>query len=191
MDIFLYLTEKEWVNTWIDGGEIPISLASSYLSDERVGTKTPDENIIHKSEHPVPDLENYGISIKESKNITITNGTYNGQKIPDIKNADFYTDDGGILSFCNTLSEEISEKLGKKACVKITNIEQLRKTFGKQLGCKAIVKKCAYTNDHQRNHFLKSTEDSWQDEYRMFFPTTRVKSVKVPKGAAILMEIYE
>ena len=55
MENFLYLTESEWAKTWVVGGEIPIKLASSYLSDNREGVMTPDENLIHESEVPIPN----------------------------------------------------------------------------------------------------------------------------------------
>lgn len=39
--MYLYLTELKWVKAWINGGEMPISLASTYLYDKRGGILTP------------------------------------------------------------------------------------------------------------------------------------------------------
>ena len=190
---YLYLTEVEWAEAWINGGLIPISLASSYLHHQRDGIRTPDENLVHESPVDLKSLDPFihiadGASVKR---LTITNSTFNGQKIPDIVNANYYSEDGLILSFCNSYSEDIARRLGKKACVKITNLEKLRKTIGKQLGCKGVMKECEYTDDHQRNHFLKSTEDSWQDEYRIFWKYPKNKVVEIPKGIAEFVAVFE
>lgn len=180
---YLYLTEVEWANTWIHGGEIPVKLASTYLHHTREGIKTLDENLIHES--PV-DLKSLSpmVHLENVKNFTMTNSFFNGQRVPDIISANYYNEDGLILSFCNNFSEEIARKLGKKACVKIVDLEKLRKRIDKQLGIKGVMKECRYTTDHQRNHFLKSTEDSWQDEYRIFWRYPKNKIVLVPSGIA-------
>jgi hypothetical protein len=47
MHKFLYLTDLEWADTWIKGGLIPITLASSYLSDDREGVMTLGDNLVH------------------------------------------------------------------------------------------------------------------------------------------------
>ena len=182
MDKYLYLTKVEWADTWVNGGEIPISLASTYLSDERQGIMTPDENLIHESSIPIPSLRQYGIHIEQSKNITIGNIVHNGRHVGGIKNANFYTEDGLILSFCNSFDKSIAERMGKQACVKICNIEKLRRVIDKQLGCKGIMKECTYTRDHQRNHFLKSTDDEWQDEFRLFWGVKENRVVNLPSG---------
>ncbi|MEZ8372820.1 hypothetical protein AB6C91_00775 [Vibrio cyclitrophicus] len=191
MEKYLYLTEVEWVDTWINGGEIPISLASSYLSDERNGILTPDENLIHESPVPIPSFQEFGIRIGRCRNLTMTNTAYNGIKLPDFHNANYYQEDGLILSFCNSFSEHIGKRFRKKACVKILNIEKLGRVIDKQLGCKRIAGDCKYTNDHQRNHFLKSNDDSWQEEYRLFWRTTQSKWVKIPPGTAQLMSVFD
>jgi hypothetical protein len=184
MEKYLYLTKLEWVDAWINEGEIPINLASIYLSNTRDGTSTPDENLIHQSVVPIPYYKQHGISIENCKNVTISNFRSNGIKLPSVKNAKYYLEDGGILSLCNTFDVSIAKKLGKSACIKILDVETIRKSFGKQLGCKAVMGECQYTTDHQRGQFLKSVEDSWQNEYRIFFPTTKLKSVRVPARVA-------
>ena len=100
-------------------------------------------------------------------------------------------EDGLILSFCNHFKIETANCFQKKACVRIINIEKTRKKIDKQLGCKGIMKNCEYTDDHQRNHFLKSVEDSWQDEFRIFWRTNQEKLVRIPCGTAELIWISE
>ncbi len=186
MEKYLYLTEVSWADAWISGGEIPISLASTYRHDERRGILTPDENLVHDSPVDLKSLSPF-IHIADGagiKGLTVRNSSYNGEKIPEIINANYFTEDGLILSFCNSFSEAVARKLRKSCCVKILNIEKLVKKINKQLGCKGIMKECTYTNDHQRNHFLKSVEDAWQDEFRVFWKTTNSKLINIPPGTA-------
>lgn len=189
MEKFLYLTEVEWTDTWVNGGEIPIKLASTYSSDTRDGTETPDENLVHQSAVPIPSLRQHGYYFENVRNLTFTNNYSNGVRLPDLKSADYYTQDGLILSFCNSFDLDIAKRVGKKVCVKITNIQKTKKRIDKQLGCKGHMALCQYTSDHQRNHFLKSVEDSWQDEFRIFWETTQEKWVKIPEGTAELIWI--
>jgi len=190
MKKYLYLTEVEWANSWVYGGKIPLKLASTYLNDKRDGTLTPDENLIHKSEFPINEYQQYGILIKNSKDITITNSFYNGQKVPNVHNADYYREDGLILSFSNTYNKDIAIKLGKKSCVKINNMKRLKNIIDKQLQSVGQMRKCLYTNDHNRNHFLKSNLDLWQDEFRIFWDITKFKSIDVilPPNIATLIK---
>jgi hypothetical protein len=191
MEKYLYLIKKEWVSTWIDGGEIPISLASTYLSDARDGTQTPDENRIHESN---VDLESLEPMIKLGKgasigSFTMTNSTFNGQRIPDILDAKYILEDGLILSFCNKKSKNIAQRLGKEACVKILDIAALKEIIDEQLGIEGTMGPCEYTTDHQRNHFLKSSADSWQDEYRIFWPLGENRIVNIHSGLAVSIKL--
>ncbi|WP_333709703.1 hypothetical protein [Malikia spinosa] len=191
MEVFLYLTEPTWVKSWIEGGEIPISPASSYLSNLREGIMTPDENLIHESAMPIPSLKQHGYHFENIKNLTFTGNYSNGVRLPDLINANYYTEDGLILSFCNHFNTSTAGRLGKKACIKILNIEKTRRKIDKQLGCKGIMKACEYTSDHQRNHFLKSKEDEWQDEFRIFWKTQKPKWVKIPQSTAEIVWMAE
>ena len=44
MKKYLYLAKPWMADTWIKGGVVPLSVASTYASDRRSGTLTPDEN---------------------------------------------------------------------------------------------------------------------------------------------------
>src|SRR3990167_1575715 len=122
MEKYLYLTKKEWSLTWVNGGIIPILPASTYLSRDRNGTMTPDENRIHDSPVDVTTLP--GIKFHENtsiKDFTYVGNVFYGIRAPDVASAQYYIEDGIILSFCNVKSKSIAQRLGKKACVKIHN----------------------------------------------------------------------
>jgi len=190
---YLYLTKEVWADTWINGGEIPISLASTYLHDEREGTLTPDENLIHESPVDIKSLSPM-ISFGKGggvKGLTMTNCSINGGRIPEIIDANYYTEDGLVLSLCNSLNEAIANKLGKECCIRVSNLKHFRKIIDKQLGVKGEMKECTYTDNHERNHFLKSTEDAWQDEFRIFWKYQKNEIVKIPKGYAKLVATYK
>jgi hypothetical protein len=186
---FLYLTVPAWADTWVNGGEIPINLASYYRSDARAGIYTPDENTIHQSRVDLRSLRP-AIRVENVRNFNMIDCSINGKSIPRIIGADFYEDDGLILSFCTKFDSMIARRMNKKACVKILNIPALKACIDEQLGVEGVMGECRYVRDHQRNHFLKSVEDEWQNEYRMFWKAGASAMVKIPKGTAALMAIF-
>ena len=40
---YLYLTDQWMATTWIEGGVVPVYVASTYQGRERSGTRAPDE----------------------------------------------------------------------------------------------------------------------------------------------------
>lgn len=99
LKVYLYLEKEEWADAWVNGGEIPITPASNYQSDERIGTMTPDENLIHESNIDLMSLSPM-IHIGKNTNIksfNLLNCSVNGQPIPDIKDAKYYKEDGLIF----------------------------------------------------------------------------------------------
>lgn len=189
LEKFLYLTHIEWAKAWVEGGEVPISLASSYLGDTRDGIYTLDENRIHDSPVDLTSLRPF-IYVENVKNFTFVGNTLNGKPMPDVVNANYYLEDGIILSFCNVLSGAIALRLRKKACVKIHNILELKASIDQQIGKVGTIDDCRYTNDHQRNHFLKSSADAWQKEHRIFWHETEGRTVKIPAGTATLVATW-
>lgn len=186
MHKFLYLTQIEWTSTWVNGGAVPLSLASTYKRMDRDGIYTPDENLIHDSTVDLRTLSPL-ISFGDNPSVrsfTATGNYVNGVRLPDVKDANFYTEDGLIQSFCNVLDIGIAQRFGKAACVRIHDIDKLRKYLDKRLGRRSRFGNCEYTHDHQRNHFLKSKDDSWQQEYRFFWPNKEACSVELPAGIA-------
>ena len=189
---YLYLAAESHADTCVRGGMIPIKLASTYLSDQRAATRTPDEGRIYDS---AVDLEVYQPVVRfvgdGFRNITLTKIFKDGQKLPDVFGASRYRDDGLILSFCNQNSEAVARRFNRQVCVQILDIGALKRCIDQQIGIKGIMAPCRYTTDHQRNHFLKSTEDAWQQEYRLFWARTDDKErwVQINTGLARRVDI--
>lgn len=189
MSLYLYLNEHWHANTWVNGGVIPINPASFYRSTERAGIMTPDENLIHNSPIDLKSLEPnlYIAPGADIRNLNMIGTVFDGVKIPDIISADYYEEDGLILSFSTRLTGIVARKMTKKACVKIKSVEALKRYLDAQLGVESIADYCQYTTGHQRNHFLKSDADSWQAEFRIFWPIAERVEVDLPFGVAELI----
>ncbi|RON43500.1 hypothetical protein BK666_20725 [Pseudomonas frederiksbergensis] len=189
MSLYLYLNEYWHADTWVGGGKIPINPASTYKSMERAGIFTPDENLIHKSE---VDLTTLGPFLSVGPGSVIKDLTFEGcivddEPFPDITNADYYEDDGLILSFSSRLTGGLARKMKKKSCVKILSMGRLKAHLDEQLGVESLAKFCKYTSTHERNHFLKSDLDEWQAEFRLFWPILKKVEVLIPAGTAELI----
>ncbi|OOL34024.1 hypothetical protein BOO94_30710 [Pseudomonas sp. FSL W5-0299] len=186
MGLYLYLNEHSHADTWINGGVIPIQPASTYRKLERDGIYTPDENLIHKSPFdlfslsPVLDLRGFG-------HFSMNNLMVNGVQVPNVSDVSLYEEDGLILSFSCRYKKKTAIRMKKKACVKILDVDALKKHLDEKLGVEAIAKDCEYTQGHERNHFLKSNADQWQAEFRMFWPILERVEVELPPGVATLM----
>jgi len=190
MEKYLYLTKKEWCLNWLNGGEIPINLASHYKSSERSGIMTPDENRIHESTKDLNKLKLFKFTDNASiPKFTIKNMEIDGVKVPDIIDARYELEDGLILSFCNKISKDIALRLNKKACVKILDVNKLKQIIDTQLGLIGDMGSCIYTNSYTRNHFTKSQDDAWQSEYRLFWKHNKNENVILPKGLAEAVEL--
>jgi hypothetical protein len=189
--MFIYLNELEHVTNWINGGIIPLNPASYYRNKERSGKFTPDENV---------QLEISGEKINPGIRDTVEQVIYNplgtltinGNVIrgSEIIGANIIYkqshEDGLILSLSKTLSIAIFNKLGgKKAVVEIIDIEKLKSAIDSQIGYTGVGKFCEYTETENRNHFLKHKDDSWQEEYRLYWEGIKEPvDVKLPKGIA-------
>lgn len=183
MNLYLYLNEHWHAHTWVKGGRIPIKPASTYKSLERKGIFTPDENLIHDSSVDLLSLKPL-LRFENVRKLTMTNNRKDGALMPDVHNASIYEEDGLILSFCHKLSDDIARRMKKKSCVKIKDINALKRCIDRAVGVRATAKNCRYTEDHQRNHFLKSKDDSWQSEFRMFWNLRSEVRVTIPPGLA-------
>ncbi|TYK57290.1 hypothetical protein [Pseudomonas synxantha] len=192
MHVYLYLNEIEHAKTWVEGGKIPINPASVYKRMERDGVFTPDENLIHKSEM---DLMNLGPGIRfapggDYRGITIVDSNF-GNGLVNIRDACYYPENGLLLSFSTALSKKVMDGFKtKKICVKIHDINKLQKILDLRLGCESESGQCRYTASHERNHFLKSHLDSWQQEYRLFWRCDPVmRWVRLPAGMAKVVKV--
>lgn len=189
MSFYLYLNEHWHAETWTGGGVIPINPASTYRKIERSGIYTPDENLIHDS--PVDLLAPNPIFRiapgAQVKGLTMYSNYVDGVRQSDVFNASYYEEDGLILSFSQRLARTVARKMNKRACVKIIDMVRLKAHLDQKLGVTSKAGLCQYTSDHQRNHFLKSEADMWQDEYRLFWPLHERVEVEIPPGIGELI----
>lgn len=182
---YVYLKELWHAEAWVKGGEIPIYVASTYKSDVRDGILTPDENLIYDSPIDVKGKYSPNFLFGNVRGLTMTGCWSDGERIPDMFNVNHYADDGVILSFCKKFDIGIGKRFkGKVICLKILDIHRLFKIIDEQLPVGGRLRDCVYTDDHQRNHFLKSVDDSWQEETRMFWALPKTVSVQLPPGLA-------
>lgn len=203
MKFYKYLPKKEYISTWLDGGIIPLKLASSFYSIERDKTKTPDENQIRELKSKMsPDQFNKEYSrivqIGNLENLTEARMNLNisGNKIIlDNKVIDdgstIYQStmiDGYIMCFSCTLSSDIANKFDMPFVVEITDMNNLKKRINQELSLPFNEGLCEYTTSINRNVFLKGRDDKWQDEYRFFWQTDNNADqeifVEIPKGIA-------
>ncbi|MEN8605446.1 hypothetical protein [Enterobacter hormaechei] len=182
MKKYLYLTKKNWIHPWITGGVVPLYRASKYISDERKGVYTPDENLIDTSTHDKKDFSDLFVITGNSR-LTVQDFYHKGSYYEHVV-FDQKIENGLVLCLANTKSREIAIGLGKEACVEILDVELLKRHLDKQIGVNGIMKPCEYTSGHNRNHFLKSSKDAWQDEYRIFWPEVESLRVSIPSGIA-------
>lgn len=184
MQKYLYLTKTEWAEPWINGGTVPLYVASKYRSEERSGIFTPDENLIDKSSHPLSALEPF-IDVRGNGPIRINfSGNYDGARpLPQVF-IDRTIEDGLVLCLANRRSRYIAKNLGKETCVVIKDVNYLKSVIDEQIGTKGLMGECNYTKGHQRNHFLKASDDAWQDEFRLFWKNAKSTNITLPKGIA-------
>ncbi|MCK6800694.1 hypothetical protein [Enterobacter cloacae] len=183
MKKYLYLTRKEWVFPWTRGGVVPLFQASTYLSDERDGVMTPDENLIDTSTHDIKAFGNLA-NIVGGGTITLTNCFINGVFTPETIKFEQKIEDGLVLCLANSKNAGLAKRLGKTACIEISDVNHLKRFLDRQIGIISVMKSCEYTDGHNRNHFLKSSLDSWQDEFRIFWPKAKSTRISIPSGIA-------
>lgn len=174
--VYLYLEKEEWADAWINGGEIPINLASKYKDSVRDGVMTPDENLNRNLQNlddeafgQIAKINEQGIGKNSKININI--GTFVSDGVLKGENIKYTAryEDAYILSFSYTRSKALMERLGKTVCVEIKNLDKIRRQISSQIGLKGMVRRCEYTEDGNRHSYLKSTEDAWQDEVRIIW----------------------
>lgn len=188
MEKYLYLSEHSHVDAWVYGGEVPFFKTSKYKDQERKGIFTPDENLIDTSTF---DFRPYSNAIFLGDNIINGNVslTVDGVEIVRDAKVNKWTEDGLVVCFANRRSRFIAKKLEKKACVRVLDVELLKTLIDVHVGSKGEMDFCKYTKSHNRNHFLKSDEDSWQDEFRLFWKDVEPIKLILPPGIAVL-EFY-
>lgn len=189
MEKYLYLTKESWVDAWVNGGSVPLFLASTYRKREREGIYTPDENLIVQTNlDPKLIPPEFFSEDLQVKNLNFHGNMVNGVLAPNIT-GDRYQEDGVILSLSNVKSLVICQRLKKAACVAISEVDLLKAVIDKQLGIEGIAGPCKYTSDHNRNHFLKSIDDAWQEEFRLFWLIPNKVNIELPPGIATRTEV--
>jgi hypothetical protein len=197
---YLYLNEVAHARTWIEGGIVPLSLASKYRSEERAGTMTPDENGVLRIRRAdeIAAFRTHNDQV-EARNIRWLTRRDDGTVVEMAMDIGYV--DGLVVCLSNGRNDEIWAAVGKKACVAIADAFQLYMTIDRLLDdqdlftdpppCVAIARgrhaRCEYTDTAQREVFLKSALDAWQDEYRLFWHTDRAAQVLLPGGLAELV----
>lgn len=183
--MYLYLTEPDWAKAWIFGGEVPFYVASRYKREERAGIYTPDENLIDTSTF---DIKNYQHLISVAEGVTVKglqfiDSKLNGVPVNGTLNRSY--EDGLVICMATKRSKYIARRLGKKVCVRVDDVNKLKECVDFHTGIKGVGKVCEYTASHERNHFLKSTYDSWQREYRLFWLGVGNITVELPPRLGI------
>ena len=170
---YLYLPQKSYADTWINGGDVPIYPASRYLDTVRDGTKTPDE-VMQKSitgasmnflvEHRILEIAP-GASVAS---LVFEDCVFNGVRVPGRIEIDQHPEHSLILCMSNAYDLTIMKRLGHKAGLRIPSVASLKACIDSQIGAESMCGRVEYTTElGNRGHFLKSTDDQWQNEYRL------------------------
>ena len=185
MKKYLYLTEIYYKKSWIEGGKVPLSLASRYVSAEREGVMTKDENLVFDSPLGMNGLLpfiSFGPAF-QARDFPINGFGASGRVLQDMEINQYY-EDGAVLCLSNSCSEETARRFGKQICLRINDINVLKGEVDRQMGVASKMSACKYTDGPERNTFLKSSADSWQDEFRLFWLNCDARDVVLPPGMA-------
>lgn len=195
---YLYLREVTHAHTWVEGGRVPLSLASSYLAQERKGIFTPDENnVIKIREHAGHPAFVVADEKHRSQTFTWLSEDPDGRIVRRYMDVGYV--DGVVLCLSNSRNDETWFDAGKRACVQIDDVLALQVAITESLADQSLLPSspnwevtarmhsCEYTETAQRDAFTKGKEDSWQDEFRMFWLVRQNVLVEIPAGLARLI----
>ncbi len=173
--IYLYLGKESFADTWVNGGSIPLSPAAEYRSDRRQGVMTPDE--VRQFDENLNDPEAFKVIKDHAINTTgVRAGQFDNLQIQladgTIRNisgtVDDYEEDAYLFCAAYELSSDLMERLENKVCVvEIEDPAQLKTVLDGLMSQVSFGGRVDYTDGPKRGHFLKSTEDDWQAEYRL------------------------
>lgn len=191
---YVYLEHESFVNTWVDGGILPLVPMSAHRGEERLHQKMPDENLILNANMPLEEVRKLGFSFDRTMSMFGIENCVRSDStpIPDIFVGELREEDGLALCFANSLSGAIAARFNRKFCVRIENINAFKAALDAILGAQGVSGGCSYTINHNRNHFLKHIEDAWQDEFRIIWPTLKsARTIKLPPGFATSVVVPE
>lgn len=194
--IFVYLATEDHVSNWVNGGGcVPIKLASDFKGQELQGNKTPDETVIHESPVDLNALRAAGIELSGShKHVWFANNVGPNGPIENftIDSMKFHEEDGRVMCFSRTNSRKIADFFGREFCVRIDNIPLLKEIMDEAVGAVSVAGKCQYTDDFQRNVFLKANDQAFMDEFRIYWPNVvEEKSFTMPTGVGVEVPILD
>lgn len=191
---YVYLEHESYVNTWVNGGMLPLVPLSTHKDEKRHNQKTPDENVQYIGNQSLQMARRYGYEPSRPAEMSGFENCVDGDSnpIPDLFISMLREEDCLGLCFANSFSAAIAGRFDRRLCVRIENIDALKAEIDKQLGVEGIAGNCKYTIGHNRHHFLKYIEDSWQDEFRIIWPTLKsATTVELPPGYATAVAVSE
>lgn len=195
--VYLYLGQPEYAQTWVAGGRIPIFAAKKYLSVDRAGIYTPDElrqrTVSLTDPRAASGLDSFfGLA---SGTMSFNNCTINfeGDAFPLQGTVKQDFEDAYILCFSTEQSPHLMERLRKRACVKISDPAELKNVIDREMQQVSQAGLVEYTDHPNRGHFLKSSLDNWQSEYRFVWPRGGEATIwiDIPLGTASEVDFVE
>lgn len=187
MRFYRYIKQKD-LKSWTEGGPVNLYKTTSYKRDNRSGIFTPDENA-HKRLKGDLDYDSFNSVFKfhEHATVTLLNATFDRGDGSTPKKVDEYkqsSEEALVLCLCTNYDKFLLNAFGKDTCVQILDIAKLKKELDEQIGVRGEEGICEYTTTGDRNHFLKSTDDQWQCEYRLIWKGVEPQEVIIPEGVA-------
>lgn len=184
--LYKYL-ERQYMNSWINGGLLPLKPATSYLAQEseRKGNLTPDEGKTLKGDGLTNDR--YAELREKADERVVIHARL--VKLESVYISHFIQDtwNGLVLCFSTVEDRRICTQFDKyDTCILIPDEDALFAHISAELGVEGRAGNCKYTEEPHRDVFQKSTKDGWQQEYRMFWPVTEpeLRWVSIPAGTA-------
>lgn len=187
MKKYRYLAELAHSDAWINGGEIPLFPASTYRAADRLGIFTPDENV--QSTFNV-DIKEFGFETDtiEVKNMLVIGG---GRPVQSIEGKR-WLENGIILCLSSAPPHwDTMADMGKQCCVEVQDVFALKELLDAQIGSESEMGDCEYTWGPERSHFLKSADDRWQTEYRLFWKDQPGRKVVLPPSVAKPVRLWK
>ncbi|TGX55982.1 hypothetical protein E5A73_02380 [Sphingomonas gei] len=194
--LFKYFEKKDYALSWERGGQIPISLASSFLSNHRDGIFTPDEvlqaRLVGCKKSDFRGILELGPDVRGGRIHNIGFKDFGDDDFTYVKHAeiDHFEEDAYILCMSTVLSAGLMAMLKKSCAIEILDLERLRSSLDEVLGKKSVSGSVRYTNNEDRGHFMKSEADSWQEEYRMAWTSSGQPTVwvDIPEGIGKMID---
>ncbi|WP_341207296.1 hypothetical protein [uncultured Sphingomonas sp.] len=175
---------------------MPIFPARKYLSQDRAGIYTPDELRQRSTSLTDPraayGLDSFGFGAGNMTFVNCTMQTGDGA-FPLHGTVAQRFEDAYVLCFATERSARLMKRLGKRVCLEIVEPDKLADIIDTQIQQKALSGLVGYTNLPDRNHFLKSSLDRWQFEYRLVWVREGDGPiwVNLPPGVAVMVDLSD